>query len=128
MFNPDLGSARADFPGGDARMLFRSGRKLLTLPEHVKIWSGHDYPPDDQKGRMPWMTVRDQRETNKHLKLDIHEDEYVTMRRQRDATLAEPTLLYQALQINIRAGRLPPPSASGLRMMLVPLKVDSAQW
>lgn len=128
MFNADLGSARADFPGGDAKMLFRSGRKLLELPDHVKIWSGHDYPPDDEKGRLPWMTVHDQREQNKHLKLDISEDDYVRLRRQRDATLAEPRLLHQALQINIRAGHLPPPSASGMRVIHVPLKLNGTQW
>lgn len=128
MFNADLGSARADFPGGDAKMLFRSGRKLLELPDHVKIWSGHDYPPDDEKGRLPWMTVHDQREQNKHLKSDISEDDYVRLRRQRDATLAEPRLLHQALQINVRAGRLPLPSASGMRVIHVPLKLKWTQW
>jgi glyoxylase-like metal-dependent hydrolase (beta-lactamase superfamily II) len=128
MFNADLGSARADFPGGDAKTLFLSGKKLLQLPEHVKIWSGHDYPPEDQKGRLPWMTVRDQREKNKHLKTGIEVDDFVTLRQQRDASLAEPRLLNQALQINIRAGRLPSPSAAGLRVIQMPLKLDDCTW
>ncbi|RVX74952.1 hypothetical protein B0A52_01229 [Exophiala mesophila] len=128
MFHADLGSARADFPGGDAQMLFRSGRKLLQLPDHVKIWSGHDYPPEDQKGRVPWMTVRQQRDQNKHLKEDVTETDFVALRQQRDATLGPPKLLDQSLQINIRAGRLPRPSSSGLRMLHVPLKLEHAQW
>lgn len=109
-------------------MLFRSGRNLLTLPDNVKIWSGHDYPPEDEQGRAPYMTVRDQRVTNKHLKTDINEDEFVALREQRDATLAEPKLLNQALQMNIRAGNLPLPSSSGLRMLHMPLKLDNCQW
>lgn len=128
MFNADLGSARADFPGGDAETLFQSGRKLLQLPEHVKIWSGHDYPPEEQNGRLPCMTVRDQREQNKHLKSTIQMDDFVKMRKERDASLAEPKLLNQALQINIRAGRLPPPSSSGLRMIHMPLKLEDHVW
>ncbi|KAK5047327.1 hypothetical protein LTR84_006849 [Exophiala bonariae] len=128
MFNADLGSARADFPGGDARTLFRSGRSLLNLPDDVKIWSGHDYPPEDKQERAPYMTVREQRETNKHLKMDIDEDQFVALRKKRDATLDEPRLLHQALQMNIRGGRLPLPSPAGVRMLQIPLKLDHCQW
>lgn len=128
MFNADLGSARADFPGGDAQMLFQSGRKLLALPDHVKIWSGHDYPPEHQQDRLPWMIVRDQRKQNRHLKADVTESDFVKLQQQRDATLGEPKLLNHALQINIRAGRLPTPSASGLRMIHTPLKLDGEIW
>lgn len=128
MFIADLGSARADFPGGDAEALFASGKKLLQLPEHIKIWSGHDYPPEEHKGRLPWMTVRDQREQNKHLKTGMKVDDFVALRQQRDASLAEPKLLNQALQINIRAGRLPPASNAGLRMIHVPLRLGDNLW
>lgn len=128
IFHADLGSARADFPGGSAEALFSSGRKLLSLPNHVKLWSGHDYPPADRKEPAPFMTVQQHREQNKHLKDGVSEQEFVLLRQKRDATLAEPKLLHQSLQMNIRAGRLPEPTASGDRMLCVPLKLKSVEW
>ncbi|KAK5073282.1 hypothetical protein LTR70_010420 [Exophiala xenobiotica] len=128
VFNADLGSARADFPGGSAEDLFRSGRKLLSLPNDVKIYTGHDYPPEGREAPLPYMSVRDHRGKNKHLKDGTSEKDFVKLRRERDVTLAEPKLLHQSLQMNIRAGRLPAPTDTGLRMLHIPLKMKEAQW
>lgn len=128
IFHADLGSARADFPGGSAETLFSSGRKLLSLPDHIKLWSGHDYPPADRKEPAPFMTVQQHREQNKHLKDGVSEQDFVLLRQKRDTTLAEPKLLHQSLQMNIRAGRLPEPTASGDRMLCVPLKLGGKAW
>ncbi|CAG8211347.1 unnamed protein product [Penicillium olsonii] len=128
LFHADIGTARCDFPGGDAKDLFQSGRKLLSLPGHVKIWTGHDYPPAGRSEPVPWMSVHDHRELNKHLKEGITEDEFVAMRQERDAGLAAPKLLHQSLQINIRAGRLPAPTEAGQRLLHVPLKLSDDPW
>ncbi|KAK8920070.1 Glyoxylase B2 [Metarhizium anisopliae] len=123
LFNADVGSARCDFPGGDATQLYNSVQKLLSHGPHVKIWTGHDYPPEARAGRaISAMTVRQQREQNKHLKDGTSQDEFVTWRSERDATLKEPRLIHYALQINIRAGRLPKPTTTGDRLVHVPLK------
>lgn len=127
VFHVDLGSARADFPGGDAQSLFRSGRKVSSLPDHVKIWVGHDYPPDG-RDPIPYVTVREHRDENKHLKDGTTEEEFIDMRQARDATLGEPKLLHQSLQMNIRAGRLPSPGQSGLHMLHIPLKLSGLHW
>lgn len=128
LFHADIGTARCDFPGGDPKDLFRSGRKLLSLPGHVKIWTGHDYPPEGRGDPVAWMTVQDHRMLNKHLKDGMSEDEFVALRKQRDAGLAAPKLLHQSLQINIRAGRLPVPTEGGHRLLHVPLKIQDNQW
>ncbi|WEW60414.1 hypothetical protein PRK78_005900 [Emydomyces testavorans] len=128
IFHADLGSARCDFPGGSATDLFRSGRKLLSLSNNVKIWSGHDYPPAERGAPQPWMTVQQHRERNKHLRDGISEQEFVALREERDMKLAAPKLLDQSLQMNIRAGRLPKPSDSGLRMLHLPLKLKCEEW
>ena len=94
----DIGTARCDFPGGDANDLFRSGRKLLSLSDHVKIWTGHDYPPQGRGDPVPWMSVQDHKKLNKHFKDGISEEEFVALRKERDAGLAEPKLLHQSLQ------------------------------
>ncbi|CAG7951017.1 unnamed protein product [Penicillium salamii] len=125
LFHADIGTARCDFPGGDAKDLFQSGRKLLSLPGHVKIWTGHDYPPAGREP-MPWLSVQDHRELNKHLKDGVNEDTFVALRQERDAGLAAPRLLHQSLQINIRAGRLPAPTEAGQRLLHVPLKIEDA--
>ncbi|PSN67561.1 putative metallo-beta-lactamase domain protein [Corynespora cassiicola Philippines] len=110
IFHPDIGTARCDFPGGSAKALFDSGRKLLSLSDDVKIWTGHDYPPAGRDKPVPFMTVKEHGEQNKHLKSGISEEEFVKLRHERDAALAAPRLLHQSLQINIRAGRLPEPT------------------
>ncbi|CAK7199473.1 hypothetical protein SEUCBS139899_002153 [Sporothrix eucalyptigena] len=122
IFNADIGSARCDFPGGNAKDLFRSGRTLLALPDHTKIWTGHDYPPQERGAPVPWMSVHDHREQNKHLRDGITKEEFVSMREERDAGLGEPRLLHQSLQVNIRAGRLPQPTEVGHRLLHLPLK------
>ncbi|KAH8433073.1 MBL fold metallo-hydrolase [Aspergillus melleus] len=128
LFHADIGTARCDFPGGSANNLYQSGHKLLGLPDHVKIWTGHDYPPEDRKSAVSWMSVEDHRAENKHLKAGITEDEFVNVRKERDAKLAEPKLLHQSLQVNIRAGRLPKPTETGHRMLHLPLKLKGVEW
>ncbi|KAL3458217.1 beta-lactamase-like protein [Aspergillus heterothallicus] len=123
IFHPDLGTARCDFPGGSAKKLFQSGRRLLELPDHVKLWVGHDYPSADRPAPVPCITVGEHRRQNKHLKFEVTEAEFVKMRTDRDAGLAAPRLLDPALQINIRAGRMPKPAVVHL-----PLKFSGARW
>ncbi|RGP78281.1 beta-lactamase hydrolase [Fusarium longipes] len=121
IFHTDIGSARVDFPGGSAEDIFKSGRKLLSLPDDTKIWVGHDYPPEGRKTPVPFATVGQHRQNNKHFKDGTREEEFVKMRKERDATLAAPRLIHPSLQVNIRAGQLPAPSASGSRMLHLPL-------
>ncbi|RFU82189.1 metallo beta lactamase [Trichoderma arundinaceum] len=128
VFHADIGTARCDFPGGSADNLFSSGRKLLSLPDHVKIWTGHDYPPQGRSSPKAYMSVHDHRELNKHLKDGITAEEFVAMRNERDATLAPPRMLHQSLQINIRGGRLPTPTEDGYRMLRLPLDLKGAEW
>lgn len=108
IFNPDVGSARCDFPNGDAHALYKSMQTLLALPPHYKLYTGHDYPPADS-GRepLPFVTVADQLKGNKHVKQGTSEEEFVQWRQTRDSSLNEPRLLHPALQVNIRGGRLP---------------------
>ncbi|KXG45611.1 uncharacterized protein PGRI_033780 [Penicillium griseofulvum] len=128
LFHVDIGTARCDFPGGDANDLYQSGRKLLSFPDHFKIWTGHDYPPDGRSGPMPWVSVADHKKLNKHLKETITKEEFVTLRKERDALLAAPKLLHQSLQVNIRAGHLPEPTKFGHRLLHVPLKLTGEGW
>ncbi|KAM0239534.1 hypothetical protein ACHAP5_008257 [Fusarium lateritium] len=121
IFHVDIGSARADFPGGSAEAIFNSGRKLLALPIETKIWVGHDYPPSGRDAPVPFATVQEHRMKNKHLKDGTREEEFVEMRRKRDETLAAPRLIHPSLQLNIRGGRQPAPLASGYRMVHLPL-------
>ncbi|KAL7776527.1 hypothetical protein CFE70_006943 [Pyrenophora teres f. teres 0-1] len=114
IFHADIGSARCDFPGGNARSLYASARKLLALPDDVKIWTGHDYPASlGRREAIPCMTVREHREKNTHLSQHVEEEDFLRLRQQRDAGLAAPKLLHASLQMNIRAGRLPRPTAGG---------------
>lgn len=127
-----MGSARCDFPGGDAKDLYHSVReKLLQLPESFSIYTGHDYPPGGEAGRKdprPCFTVAEQNEANKHLKKGTTEEEFVQWRSERDAQLAEPRLINQALQFNIRAGKLPRPTEQGDMFLRVPIKVPGQVW
>ncbi|KAK3402379.1 beta-lactamase-like protein [Sordaria brevicollis] len=127
LFNADIGTARCDFPGGSAHDLYHSARNLLVnLPPDAKIWTGHDYPPEDRKereGPVACLTVREHRERNKHLRDGITEEEFVKARQERDRGLKAPRLLHQSLQVNIRGGRLPGENGSGLRLLHLPVKV-----
>ncbi|WP_269715411.1 MBL fold metallo-hydrolase [Caulobacter sp. NIBR2454] len=120
LFMPDYGTARADFPGGDAAVLYRSIRKILDLPPETRIFVGHDYQP---AGREPaWeTTVAAEREGNVHVHDSVGEAEFVAMREARDATLAAPTLILPSLQVNIRAGALPPAEPSGRVFLRLPV-------
>ncbi|CAG2160037.1 MBL fold metallo-hydrolase [Cupriavidus numazuensis] len=120
LFMPDVGTARCDFPGGDAHALYHSIRKLLDLPGDTRLFMCHDYPPE---GRGPaWeTTVGEQRKCNIHVHDGVSEEQFVGMRQARDATLAMPTLILPAVQVNIRAGELPPPEANGVRYLKIPL-------
>ena len=121
LFMPDGGTARADFPGGDARTLYRSIRKLLeTLPPATRLFMCHDYAPGGRA--VTWeTTVHDERTANIHVKDGTSEDDFVKMREARDATLAMPKLIVPSLQVNIRAGHLPEPDESGKRYLKVPI-------
>jgi glyoxylase-like metal-dependent hydrolase (beta-lactamase superfamily II) len=123
-----LGVARCDFPGGSAKALYQSTRKLLSLPDHVKIWTGHDYPSATRKEPVPFMSVADQRERNGYLQDGLTEEAFLEKRTQRDAGLNEPKLLHQSLQVNIRGGRLPKPSLAGERFLVLPLRLGGAKW
>ena len=122
LFMPDGGSARADFPGGDARTLYRSIRRVLTLPNETRLFMCHDYAPNGRDIRWE-TTVTKQREQNIHVKDGITEDEFVAMRETRDRTLGMPRLIIPSLQVNMRGGELPPPDESGKRFLKVPLNV-----
>ncbi|OJD32618.1 metallo-beta-lactamase domain protein [Diplodia corticola] len=124
LFHPDVGTARTDFPGGSADDLFLSGRRLLSLPDTVKIWTGHDYPPEGRTEPISCVTVRDHRIQNKHLKDGVTHDAFVAQRKERDAQLAAPRLLHQSLQVNIRGGHLPRPTESGHRFLHLPVKLN----
>jgi glyoxylase-like metal-dependent hydrolase (beta-lactamase superfamily II) len=122
IFMPDGGSARCDFPGGDAAELYRSIQRLYALPPQTRLFVCHDYSPG---GREPLCetTVGAQRVSNIHVKADTPEQEFVAMRRARDATLDMPNLILPSVQVNIRAGHLPPPESDGVRYLRVPLNV-----
>merc|ERR1712070_287384 len=125
VFIADLGTARCDFPGGDAKALYDSTRKLLSLPDHYRIWTGHDYPTSERQTPVPFMAVGDQKKQNRYLGDAVTETEFEKMRKERDAALNEPKLLYPALQINIRGGKMPRAASDGQRYMHLPLKFSS---
>jgi glyoxylase-like metal-dependent hydrolase (beta-lactamase superfamily II) len=117
---PDVGSARADFPGGDAHELYRSMRRLLSLPSETTMYVCHDYPPASREPA--WQTsVAEQRAGNIHVRDGIGEDEFVAMRQARDATLEVPTLILPSIQVNVRAGQLPPADENGVAYLRIPL-------
>ncbi|GAB1363928.1 MBL fold metallo-hydrolase [Rhodobacter sp.] len=127
LFMPDSGTARADFPGGSAKVLWHSIQGILALPDETRIFTGHDYCPD---GREPmWeSTVAAQKAGNIHLVKYRTEAEFIAAREARDATLPMPKLILHALQINTKAGRLPEPEANGTRYLKIPMNLLSAPW
>ena len=120
LFMPDVGTARCDFPGGDARTLYASVRKILSLPAETRLFMCHDYPPTD-RAIVFETTVAEQRAKNIHVHDGISEAQFVDMRTKRDATLEMPVLILPAVQINIRAGELPPQEANGVSYLKIPL-------
>jgi len=128
LFQPDFGTARADFPGGSARRLWQSIQEILALPDETRLFTGHDYKPG---GRDPeWeSTVGEQKATNKHLTQAKTEEEYVKLREERDKSLPMPKLILAALQVNMNGGRLPAPEANGRRYLKIPLDaLQGAAW
>ncbi|HVZ04077.1 MBL fold metallo-hydrolase [Hyphomicrobium sp.] len=120
LFMPDGGTARADFPGGDARVLYRSINRVLELPPETRLFMCHDYAPGGRE--IKWETsVAEQRAHNIHVREGITEDEFVQMREQRDATLSLPRLIIPSIQVNIRGGNLPEPDEKGKRHLKVPI-------
>jgi len=125
LFMPDYGTARADFPGGDAVVLYRSIQRLLSLPPQTRLYLCHDYKAPGRT-EYAWETsVAEQRERNVHVRQGVSEAEFVAMRRERDATLAAPALLLPAIQVNIRAGELPRAEANGTRYLKIPLRLPA---
>lgn len=121
LFMPDFGSARCDFPGGDARVLFRSIRRVLALPPATRVFVGHDYKAPGRDVFAWETTVAEQKANNKHVHDGVEEDAFVTTRNERDATLGMPRLLLPSVQVNMRAGKLPPPEDNGRRYLKLPL-------
>ncbi len=122
LFMHDYGTARADFPGGDARALFRSIKRLLALPPATRLWMCHDYKAPGRDAYAWQSTVAEQRAHNPHVKDGVTEDEFVAFRQARDAKLAAPTLLLPSIQVNIRAGRFPEAESNGVRYLKIPVK------
>jgi glyoxylase-like metal-dependent hydrolase (beta-lactamase superfamily II) len=123
LFMPDYGTARCDFPGGDARQLYRSIRKLLSLPRETRLFMCHDYKAPG-RDRFAWeTTVGDELDRNVHIGGGIDEEAFVAMREARDKTLCAPKLLYPAIQVNIRGGRLPSPEANGRTYIKIPISL-----
>jgi glyoxylase-like metal-dependent hydrolase (beta-lactamase superfamily II) len=123
LFMPDYGTARADFPGGSARDLYRSIHRILTLPPETRIFICHDYMAPGRNQYAWETTVAEERERNVHVRDGISEDEFVAMREARDATLAAPLLLLPSIQVNIRGGNLPPEEINGVRYLKIPVKM-----
>ena len=120
LFMPDGGSARADFPGGDARQLYQSIKKVLSLPDEMRMFICHDYGPNGRE--IAWeTTVGEQRTSNIHVKDGIDEESYVEMRTTRDAQLSMPKLIIPSVQVNMRAGDLPEPESNGTTYLKVPV-------
>ena len=126
LFMHDYGTARADFPGGDARALYRSIRRLLALPPETRLWMCHDYKAPGRDTYAWQSTVADQRAHNPHVKDGVTEEEFVAFRTSRDATLAAPLLLLPSIQVNIRAGRFPEAEANGVRYLKIPVRQKRA--
>jgi glyoxylase-like metal-dependent hydrolase (beta-lactamase superfamily II) len=127
IFMPDYGTARADFPGGDAHQLYRSIKKLMALPPETRLFMCHDYKAPGRDHYAWETTVRDERDRNIHAKEGVSEDEFVAMRTARDATLSAPRLLLPSIQVNIRAGKFPPAQANGVRYLTIPVKFKNTQ-
>lgn len=126
LFMPDYGTARADFPGGDARILYRSIRRLMALPPETRLFMCHDYLPKGGRTHYAWeTTVGEEFAHNVHVRDGVSEDDFVRMRTTRDATLSAPTLLLPSIQVNMRAGKLPPAEANGVHYLMVPITLPS---
>ena len=121
IFMPDFGTARADFPGGDAGQLFRSIRRLLSLPDETRLFLCHDYKAPGRDEYAWETTVKQQREENVHVKDGVTEQDFVAMRTVRDKTLSMPKLIMPSVQVNIRGGRLPDPEENGVRYIKIPV-------
>jgi glyoxylase-like metal-dependent hydrolase (beta-lactamase superfamily II) len=121
MFMPDYGTARADFPGGDARILYRSAKRLLSLPPETRLFMCHDYLPEGRTEYVWETTVGAEREINVHIHDGVSEDEFVAMREARDKTLAMPRLILPSVQVNMRAGHMPPPEDNGVTYLKIPV-------
>lgn len=124
IFAPDVGTARCDFPKGDANTLFDSIQRLLALPDETQLYLCHDYP-GESRDYQAFTTVGDQKKYNKHVKEGTSKDEFVKMRTTRDATLSMPKLILPSVQVNIQAGALPPEENNGIRYLKVPLNAFS---
>jgi glyoxylase-like metal-dependent hydrolase (beta-lactamase superfamily II) len=123
LFMPDFGTARADFPGGDAHALYRSIQRVLSLPPETRLFMCHDYKAPG-RDKYAWeTTVAEERARNVHVREGVLEDDFVKMREARDKTLATPLLLLPAIQVNMRAGKLPPAEANGVQYLKVPVKL-----
>jgi len=120
LFMPDSGTARCDFPGGDAAMLFRSIQRLYELPDSTRVFVCHDYGPGGRAVACE-TTIGEQKRSNIHVRADTSEAEFVALREKRDATLAAPALIIQSLQVNLRAGALPSAASNGIRYLRIPL-------
>lgn len=126
LFMPDYGTARADFPGGDALTLYQSIQRILELPAETRLFMCHDYKPAT-RDRYVWeTTVKAQRDSNVHVHQGVSADEFVQMRQGRDATLSSPKLILPSIQFNLRAGRLPEPESNNRRYLKIPLTIDDA--
>ena len=124
LFMPDYGTARCDFPGGDARTLYRSIKRLLTLPDEARVFLCHDYKAPPGRTEFAWeTTIGAERTGNIHVREGVSEDEFVTRRTQRDATLAMPRLILPSVQVNMNGGRPPEPESNGTRYLKLPLNV-----
>ena len=121
LFMPDSGTARCDFPGGSARQLYRSIQKVLALPPETRVFVNHDYGADGKRPFAWETTIAAQRAGNIHVRNGISEDEYVAMREKRDATLSMPRLILPSIQVNMRAGQMPPAEDNGVRYLKIPL-------
>jgi len=125
LFMPDYGTARADFPGGDARALYRSIQRILSLPPETRLFLCHDYKAPGREHYVWETTVGEERAKNVHVHEGVSEDEFVALRTARDATLAAPLLLLPSIQVNIRAGQFPPAESNGVHYLRVPVKLAS---
>ncbi|MCW2388041.1 glyoxylase-like metal-dependent hydrolase (beta-lactamase superfamily II) [Sphingobium sp. B11D3B] len=123
LFMPDYGTARADFPGGDARTLYRSIRRLLSLPDETRLFMCHDYKAPGRDDYRWETTVGQQRKNSVHVRDDVSEEDFVAMRTKRDAGLSAPRLLLPSIQVNIRAGHFPKAEANGVRYLRIPVTV-----
>ena len=120
MFMPDVGTARCDFPGGDAHVLYQSMKKILSFPPQTRLFMCHDYPPNGRPIKFE-TTVAEERKLNIHMHDGITEEQFIDMRTKRDATLDMPVLILPAIQVNIRAGEFPPKEVNGISYLKIPL-------